>query len=301
MTRFATAWERPARKVLPRSLLGRSLLIILVPLIVVQAVALLIFYGSHLDLISRRLSGAVAGEIAQTIRLLDRAETPADRAWLLHNAQNDFDMHMRIEQGAKLATRSRINILGPMDDDLAIALRERVGRPYTMDWTGDPQSVLIDVQLPGEVLHVEAPRKRLYTSMIYVYVLWLGGSSVLLFTIAALFMAQPGARDPQAVRGGRGFWIGAGHRRHTAGGRQRGAARGHRVQQDAGAHQALSQSANGDAGRRQPRSAHTTHSPEAGTRHAAKLWPLRCRCGRDDGGRGGDGAHDQRLPRVRTR
>ena len=188
MTRFATGWERPARKVLPRSLLGRSLLIILVPLIVVQAVALLIFYGSHLDLISRRLSGAVAGEIAQTIRLLDRAETPADRAWLLHNAQNDFDMHMRIEQGAKLATRSRINILGPMDDDLAIALRERVGRPYTMDWTGDPQSVLIDVQLPGEVLHVEAPRKRLYTSMIYVYVLWLGGSSVLLFTIAALFM-----------------------------------------------------------------------------------------------------------------
>jgi two-component system osmolarity sensor histidine kinase EnvZ len=40
MTRFATGWERPARKVLPRSLLGRSLLIILVPLVVVQGVAL---------------------------------------------------------------------------------------------------------------------------------------------------------------------------------------------------------------------------------------------------------------------
>ena len=35
---------------------------------------------------------------------------------------------------------------------------------------------------------MEAPRKRLYTSMIYVYVLWLGGSSILLFSIAALFM-----------------------------------------------------------------------------------------------------------------
>ena len=38
MTRFATGWERPARKFLPRSLLGRSLLIILVPLIATQAV-----------------------------------------------------------------------------------------------------------------------------------------------------------------------------------------------------------------------------------------------------------------------
>jgi two-component system osmolarity sensor histidine kinase EnvZ len=57
-----------------------------------------------------------------------------------------------------------------------------------MDWTHDPNSVLIDVQLPQGVLHVEAPRKRLYTSMIYVYVLWLGGSSILLFSIAALFM-----------------------------------------------------------------------------------------------------------------
>ena len=187
MTYTAATWDRPARKLLPRSLLGRSLLIILIPLVVVQAVALLIFYGSHLDLISRRLSGAVAGEIAQTIRLL---QTDADQAWVLQSSLHDFDLHMRVQPGTHLVPGARVNILGPMDDDLAVALRERVGLPFAMDWTHDPYSVLIDVQLPhgGGVLHVEAPRKRLYTSMIYVYVLWLGGSSILLFSIAALFM-----------------------------------------------------------------------------------------------------------------
>ena len=55
------------KRMLPRSLLGRALLIMLVPLIVVQGVALQIFYGSHLELISRRLSGAIAGEIANSI------------------------------------------------------------------------------------------------------------------------------------------------------------------------------------------------------------------------------------------
>ncbi len=193
MSRLSSTWERPARRILPRSLLGRSLLIILVPLVVAQAVALLIFYGSHLDLISRRLSGAVAGEIAQTIRLLASGRDGPDRAWVLQSSLQDFDLRMQVRPGGRVVTGARVNILGPMDDDLAIALRERVGLPFAMDWTHDPTSVLIDVQLPpgvadGGVLHVEAPRKRLYTSMIYVYVLWLGGSAILLFGIAALFM-----------------------------------------------------------------------------------------------------------------
>ena len=188
MTRFATAWEKPARKILPRSLLGRSLLIILVPLVVVQAVALMLFYGSHLDLISRRLAGAVAGEIAQTARLLDATEDEGDRAWLLGNAARDFDLRMTFEQGGNISTARHVNVLGPMDDDLAMALQERVGRPFSMDWRGDPTSVLIDVQMRQGVLHVEAPRKRLYTSMIYLFVIWVIGSSVLLFSIAALFM-----------------------------------------------------------------------------------------------------------------
>jgi two-component system osmolarity sensor histidine kinase EnvZ len=188
VTRFATAWERPARKVLPRSLLGRSLLIILVPLVAVQAVALMLFYGSHLDLISRRLAGAVAGEIAQTVTLLDATSDTADRAWLLRNAERDFDMRLTLVAGDHLATSRRVNVLGPMDDDLALALRERVGLPFTMDWTSDTQSVLIGVQMPDGVLRVEAPRKRLYTSMIYLFVIWVAGSSILLFSIAALFM-----------------------------------------------------------------------------------------------------------------
>ena len=45
------------KRLLPRGLLGRSLLIVLVPLVALQAVTFTIFYGSHLDIISRRLSG----------------------------------------------------------------------------------------------------------------------------------------------------------------------------------------------------------------------------------------------------
>ncbi|MGE0226636.1 MAG: ATP-binding protein [Acetobacteraceae bacterium] len=176
------------KHLLPRSLLGRSLLIILIPLVTLEAVALQIFYGNHLDVVSRRLSGAIAGEIGYTIDLLRRFPGSANREWILATAHQQFNLIIRLEPDARLAPVRPVNVLGPMDDDLAFALHERLGRPVEMDWTSDPRSILMQIELPEGVLHVVAPRKRLYTSTIFLFVAWLVGSALLLFGIAALFM-----------------------------------------------------------------------------------------------------------------
>jgi two-component system, OmpR family, osmolarity sensor histidine kinase EnvZ len=176
------------KSVLPRSLLGRSLLIILVPLVLLQAVALQIFYGSHLEVVSRRFASGVAGEIGYTLDQLRRFPDPADRDWILREARDQFDFDIALKPGAVLTNIKRKAILGPMDDDLAAALVEKIGLPYQMDWTSDPQFVHVRVQLADGVVEVLAPRKRLYTGAIYLFMLWLVGSALLLFTIAALFM-----------------------------------------------------------------------------------------------------------------
>ena len=178
----------PIKRILPRSLLGRSLLIILLPLVLLQAVAFSIFYGSYLDIVSRRLSFAIAGETAQTIELLDRFPGADNRDWILGSAWLRLEVPMRYLPGAALPENRHVNLIGPMDDDLASALASKVRRPYVMDWVSDPRAVLVQIQLPDGVLEVEAPRKRLYTSTIYLFVLWLVGSGLLLFGIAALFM-----------------------------------------------------------------------------------------------------------------
>jgi two-component system osmolarity sensor histidine kinase EnvZ len=178
----------PAKRFVPRSLLGRSLLIILLPLVLSQAVALWIFYGSHLDVISRRLTGGVAGEIEYTIELMRRYPGPENQAWVLQTAHQLFDLEMRLEPGSILPIAPQVNVIGPVDDDMAAALAEKLRLPFSMDWVSDPQSVLIRVQLPDGVLDVQAPRKRLYSATVYLFVLWLVGSALLLFGIAALFM-----------------------------------------------------------------------------------------------------------------
>jgi two-component system osmolarity sensor histidine kinase EnvZ len=179
---------RLSKRVVPRSLLGRSLLIILLPLLLLQAIALQIFYGSHLEVVSRRFATAVAGEIGYTVDVMRRFPNPADHDWILREARDQFDLDIGLKRNATIMPIKHKPILGPMDDDLAAALIEKIGLPYQMDWTSDPQFVHVQVQLQDGVLEVLAPRKRFYTGTIYLFMLWMVGSALLLFTIAALFM-----------------------------------------------------------------------------------------------------------------
>ena len=199
---------RMIRKVLPRSLLGRSLLMILLPLVLLQAVALQIFYGSHLDVVSRRLSSALVHEIAYTLDLMRRYPDPEDRAWVLHRANVEFDLNMRIEPGAALPEVRPSNIIGPMDDELAQALREEFGMKFIADWISDSQNVLVSIQLPDGVLHINVPRKRLNAGTFYIFVVWIVGMSALLFGIAALFMRNQVRAIRRLARAAEAFGMG---------------------------------------------------------------------------------------------
>ena len=178
-------------RLVPRGLLGRALLIILVPLVALQIIALFIFYGSHLDVISRRLAAAVAGDVAMVVELLSRYPRPEERGWIFREAAWRLDLSLAFEDGATLgpaAHRGASLPLLPLEEDLADAMRERVRLPFDTDWQSDPRSVIIRVQMPDGVLHAEAARKRLFSGTLYLFVIWVVGSSLLLFLVAALFM-----------------------------------------------------------------------------------------------------------------
>jgi len=185
----APARRRWPRALLPRDLLGRSLLILLGPLLVLQVVALLLFYGGHLDVISRRLAGAVAGDVAMIAELM-RRETDAERHWIFREAAWRLDLSLAFERDAVLQPVERASSLPllPLEADLDRALRERLRMPFDTDWQSDPRSVIIRVQLEDGILHAEAPRKRLFTSTLYLFVIWLVGSALLLATVAFLFL-----------------------------------------------------------------------------------------------------------------
>ena len=57
-------------RIVPRSLFSRSLLIVIMPLLILQAVLAYIFYERHWDSVTRWLASGFAGEVGMVVELL---------------------------------------------------------------------------------------------------------------------------------------------------------------------------------------------------------------------------------------
>jgi two-component system osmolarity sensor histidine kinase EnvZ len=165
---------------------GRSLLIAVVPLILVQAIATWVFYDRHWAAISWRLSAGVAGDIGLLIEAMTLADSPTETAKLLESAAALTDLDFTLKRGDTLPTPMPAG--GSLvEDQLTQAMQGRVDLPYRIA-TDDPRGIRIEVQLPEGVLAVAAPTKRLYSSTTYIFVMWMVGSSVVLLAVAAVFL-----------------------------------------------------------------------------------------------------------------
>jgi two-component system osmolarity sensor histidine kinase EnvZ len=174
------------RKIMPRGLFGRSLLTVLIPLILLQVVALDIFYGSHLHELSRRLAEAVAGEVAFEVDAIDRE--PQTRRLVFEEAEKHFDFQSRFFSNQVLRHLPPPDAPGPVDQDLAFSLADNLRRPFNVDWYTAPAYIRVNVQMVDGVISIEVPRKHLYVGTLYLFLVWLLGTAVILFGISALFL-----------------------------------------------------------------------------------------------------------------
>jgi two-component system osmolarity sensor histidine kinase EnvZ len=185
------------KSVLPRGLLGRSLLILVTPLILLQIVSAYVFYGTHWDLVTRRLALGLADDIASVVDMMAAFPGESNRARIFAVAHQSMALDIDLAEGAQLqrtgmvgaAPRYQSVIVGySLETNLTNALTGTVRRPFFIDAKTSDREVVIQVQLTDGVLTVRASRKRLYSPTTTIFVLWMVGTSMLLFGIATMFM-----------------------------------------------------------------------------------------------------------------
>lgn len=175
------------KRLLPRTMFGRSLLIVVMPLILLQAIATWIFYDRHWAAISWRLSAGVAGDVALMIEALDHLGTEAAAARLLSRGGASTDLHFTFVRGRRLPPP--LPLSGSLlEDQLTQAMQGRVTLPWRIEGLDDPDGLRIKVQLAHGVLTAEVPWNRLYSSTTYIFVMWMTGSSLVLLAVATLFL-----------------------------------------------------------------------------------------------------------------
>ncbi len=180
--------KRIINRFLPKTLLGRSLLIIVSPLILVQVIATWVFYDRHYDTITKRLAQGIAGDVSAVIRIMGPEPNAKSRAAALDLAQRSLWLDIAVRDGARLQADPAPPGWGVLNRKLTKALRERLPYPFVIDTDAPDEVVRIDVQLPAGVLAVRVPRQRLFSSTTYIFIMWMVGSSIVLFGVATIFM-----------------------------------------------------------------------------------------------------------------
>ena len=91
------------KRFLPKTLLGRSLMIIVTPLIILQVVSAIIFFDRHWETVTRRLTSAIAGEIGFVIEELNWAPEGIAKEEMFYQSQRHFLLKMSFVEGAILS------------------------------------------------------------------------------------------------------------------------------------------------------------------------------------------------------
>ncbi|HLG86983.1 MAG TPA: ATP-binding protein [Alphaproteobacteria bacterium] len=171
---------------LPRTIEGRTLAIIVIPVFIAQILTPILFFERHFSSLSRGLAFAVAGDIATIIDDMERE--PSNQRQIFADARRTLELTVDLEPGATLAPRvgPRWNPL--IEPVLMTALQERVGLPFTIGSSGADEAAEIRVQLPQGVLDVLAPQHRLFSYTAFVFIGWVIGVPIVLTWIAIIFM-----------------------------------------------------------------------------------------------------------------
>lgn len=175
------------KRFLPRGLLARSLLIIVVPLVLLQVVSGIIFYDRHWSNVSRHRANALAGDIAMILELTNRDGINSDQGAVFNLARRTLDLIVVYKPEAILPNTEFVPS-GNLEITLARSIAEIVQKPVVIDSTSTRDRVVIDIQLPTGVLEVSANEERLISSTTKIFILWMIGTSLILFAVATLFM-----------------------------------------------------------------------------------------------------------------
>ena len=181
--------QRFWKRTLPQTLFARSLLILVLPFLLTIGIGIFVFFDRHWTTTTYRLVDSLAGEVAMIADTWDRDMSPANHVYLIGTAQEKLGLTVRFREGQKLSLADTPTIIG-VSDPLMRSLDNRLKREFRLRSTSKTSTTGLIITLPVEngLLDFYLPRKRLFSTTTYVFLLMMVGSGLLLSVIAVAFM-----------------------------------------------------------------------------------------------------------------
>ena len=171
------------KKIIPSSLLGRSLIIVFAPILILVVLTTFIFYQTSWSIISKRLAQSVVADINVIVKLIDQNLKPE----AIQIAKIDFKMDVIYKKDTDLNPLSFRPQRGILPRRLQQSLEE-LERPFFYDLSNLEKGAAIAIQLNNDLLIISVHKDRLYNESAFVFLLWMFFASLILLLLSYLFM-----------------------------------------------------------------------------------------------------------------
>ena len=176
-------------KFLPKTLFFRTMLLIFVPLIVVQVVSIVAFFDGSWGRVGKRLSTNLTSDMSFIMELSER--TPNNIKVIKDLAKENFDFDYNFYSNKQKhnvinkASRNNRLITGFLEESLRSKFPDAVTSIYMGEGTHD---LIVFIDRPNGLYQFKTSSKNIFSSSIFGFVLWMIGTSILLFLVAVLFL-----------------------------------------------------------------------------------------------------------------
>src|SRR3984957_19149599 len=173
---------------MPTGLYARALLIMIVPMVVLQSVVAFVFMERHWNTVTRHLSAAVVADIAGLIDVYKTYPQDKDRTQIRRIAQQRLGLVVDFLPMGDMPPPGPKPFFSLLDQSLSVEIGRQISRPFWIDTVGRSNLVEIRIQLDDGVMRVFARRNAAYASNSEIFLLWMVGTSLVLITVAILFL-----------------------------------------------------------------------------------------------------------------
>lgn len=174
--------------VLPTGLYARALIIIIAPVVLLQSVLTFVFMERHWDAVTKRLSDATTRDIAMLISVYESYPHNDNYEKLIKMARDDLNLSVQILPPQDLPPTRPKPFFDLLDRTLSDEIRKQIGKPFWIDTVGRSALVEVRIKLEKAVFRVLARRSQTYASNSHIFLLWMVGTSLVLLTVAILFL-----------------------------------------------------------------------------------------------------------------
>ena len=176
------------KKILPKGLFYRSLLIVATPIILVQIIITIVFFDSLWIKANKGMTRSLVGEVETLLDVyrIEGSENQKNAVIAIYN--KNFDFTVTVKENEVLPEKKEERWFSPMDRSLRRELKPVFGNSYWFDTTSFKELVELKIQYKNGYLQIFFPKDKIAPSSARIFALWITLPGFLLIIIALIFL-----------------------------------------------------------------------------------------------------------------